>query len=141
MDENMSEELAVLQEELLQLHNSLIAIRFEIAKASAKARGLLQGVADILKHLVRYTTRSQSPVLTIRSQDADELHSPDAPVTPTCPSLPWKDYSAEFKGNADAQEMDTIDSELYKYMLSERRLQGSTPSPSYSPALPQAFMA
>ncbi|CVL09383.1 uncharacterized protein FMAN_15536 [Fusarium mangiferae] len=90
MDENMSEELAVLQEELLQLHNSLIAIRFEIAKASAKARGLLQGVADILKHL-----------------DADELHSPDAPVTPTCPSLPWKDYSAEFKGNADAQEMDS----------------------------------
>ncbi|KAF5236029.1 hypothetical protein FANTH_11433 [Fusarium anthophilum] len=107
MDENMSEELAVLQEELLQLHNSLIAIRFEIAKASAKARGLLQGVADILKHLVRYTIRSQSPVLTIRSQDTDELHSPDAPVTPTCPSLPWKDYSVEFKGNAEAQEMDS----------------------------------
>ncbi|KAF5725120.1 hypothetical protein FMUND_214 [Fusarium mundagurra] len=89
IDENMSEELAVLQDELLQLHNSLIAIRFEIAKASAKARGLLQGVADILKHL-----------------DADELHSPDAPVTPTCPSLPWKDYSTEFNGKQEVQSND-----------------------------------
>ncbi|KAF4496645.1 hypothetical protein FAGAP_7187 [Fusarium agapanthi] len=90
IDENMSEELAVLQEELLQLHNSLIAIRFEIAKASAKARGLLQGVADMLKHL-----------------DTDELHSPDAPVTPTCHSLPWKDYATELKWNADAQEAES----------------------------------
>ncbi|EXM35589.1 hypothetical protein RAB80_004230 [Fusarium oxysporum f. sp. vasinfectum] len=90
IDENMSEELAVLQEQLLELHNSLLTIRFEIAKASAKARGLLQGVADILKHL-----------------DADELHSPDAPVTPTCPSLPWRDYATDFKDNADAQEVDS----------------------------------
>ncbi|KAG7003256.1 hypothetical protein FOFC_19807 [Fusarium oxysporum] len=104
IDENMSEELAVLQEALLELHNSLLTIRFEIAKASAKARGLLQGVADILKHLVRYTPRGQSLILTIRSQDTDELHSPDAPVTPTCPSLPWRDYSTDFKDNADVQE-------------------------------------
>ncbi|KAF5262742.1 hypothetical protein FOXG_21637 [Fusarium oxysporum f. sp. lycopersici 4287] len=87
INENMSEELAVLQDGLLELHNSLLTIRFEIAKASAKARGLLQGVADILKHL-----------------DTDELHSPDAPVTPTCPSLPWRDYSTDFKDNADVQE-------------------------------------
>ncbi|KAG7428579.1 hypothetical protein Forpi1262_v011145 [Fusarium oxysporum f. sp. raphani] len=87
IDENMSEELAVLQDGLLELHNSLLTIRFEIAKASAKARGLLQCVADILKRL-----------------DTDELYSPDAPVTPTCPSLPWRDYSTDFKDNADVQE-------------------------------------
>ncbi|KAF4340644.1 hypothetical protein FBEOM_5428 [Fusarium beomiforme] len=82
-------ELAALQLQLQDLSDDLNVIRLDIANASARARSLYQGVEKILDHL-----------------EAEEMHSPDAPVTPTCRSLPWGDSSTDFEDDADAEIVD-----------------------------------
>ncbi|KAF9763302.1 hypothetical protein IL306_003172 [Fusarium sp. DS 682] len=88
-DIDIQTELAALQLQLQDLSDDLNVIRLDIANASARARRLYKGVEKILHDL-----------------EAAEMHSPDAPVTPTCPCLPWGDYSTDFEDDADAEMVD-----------------------------------
>ncbi|KAF4448275.1 Cyclin-like F-box [Fusarium austroafricanum] len=81
-------ELAALAQSLQDLQEELNYIRLLVATAFVRARKLNTRVNMLLDDL----------------KDA-EACSPEAPVTPTYPSVPWKDYTTDFE-----DDMDTIDS-------------------------------
>ncbi|SPJ78478.1 uncharacterized protein FTOL_06867 [Fusarium torulosum] len=84
----MATELAAFQEALQELQEDLDYIRRLVMNADAKARKLYQGVDMVIREL--------------------DTPSPEAPVTPTCPFVPWgeNDDATDFEddGNTSSDE-------------------------------------
>jgi hypothetical protein len=108
----MATELAAFQEALQELQEELDYIRRLVMNADAKARKLYQGVDMVIRELV------QPPLLPLFlshiSNNLQDTPSPEAPVTPTCPFVPWgeNDDATDFEddGNTSSDEKRAVES-------------------------------